>query len=493
MSKHEAILKCKSLIGPNGNTVNSATQAPIQSQVTENERVQILTAAFTYFQQAYEKSEAAQAYLQSRSLEHLSEVGYHDGKLSKSLKTSLLKLDIVAGWGKGCIIFPLKNEAGEIVSLYGRSITDQNKSRHFYSTGRQGLYPGYPDPKTTKYLILTESVLDAASLPLPANTSVLALYGTNGLTAEHKKVVKELDMLHEIILFFDGDEAGRKAMRSQAEALWKIWKLGKISSVPTPDGEDINSLSVAYGGESEKVPPSSESPHNPSHNASIFFHLLNQKQVLYSGGEAKVSTPAAPSAPAPAFKFDTSHPQKRALHTTKARYQVQGKLKLELDTMRVTLFIYSPSGTKSRHKLDLFENRQIEKCARECSEKLGIAYELVLLDLNHLADALEGYRDQQIAGLQSESSDKPKAAALTPALQKECLGLLKSPELMRQLNDKIGACGVVGEEMNRLLLFCVASSYKMPRTLHAIVQGSSGSGKTHLLNAILELMPRKMC
>ena len=157
--------------------------------------------------------------------------------------------------------------------------------------------------------------------------------------------------------------------------------------------------------------------------------------------------------------------------------------------MRVTLFIYNQSGVKSRHKLDLFEDRQSEKCARDASEKLGISYELLLMDLNTLADALETYRDQQISQLQQENSRERKPVTVTPALQKECRELLRSPQLMNKLGDKIGLSGVVGEEMNRLLLFCVASSYKMPKTLHAIVQGSSGSGKTHLLNAILELMP----
>lgn len=470
LSKHQAILKCKQLIGAAIVTI---------PQVSEKERIQILTSAFAYFRKAYAKSEAAQKYMQSRSLEKPGkEVGYHDGKLSKSLQARLLKLDIQPGWGVDCVIFPLKNASGEIVSLYGRSITNNHDQRHFYSKNRQGLYPHYPDPKTTQYLILTESVLDAASLPLPRDTAVLALYGTNGLTVEHKKAVAGLDLLHEMILFFDGDEAGCKAMRVQADELWKCWIQGgqdqkvkkKITGVPTPMGEDINSILQGHG------------------DVSVFFHLLNQRRALGSGAKVAAGTTPAPSK-APQFKFDTSNPKKLTLHTTNATYQLQGKPKPELDTMRVTLFIYNKNGGKSRHKLDLFEDRQSEKCAREASEKLSLPYEILLLDLNTLADALEHYRDQELQELQQAQRKENQPAVLTPALQKECLELLKSPDLMDKLGDKIGLSGVVGEEMNRLLLFCVASSYKMPKTLHAIVQGSSGSGKTHLLNAVLELMP----
>ncbi|MEM9930829.1 MAG: hypothetical protein AAF840_13490, partial [Bacteroidota bacterium] len=48
-----------------------------------------------------------------------------------------------------------------------------------------------------------------------------------------------------------------------------------------------------------------------------------------------------------------------------------------------------------------------------------------------------------------------------------------------------------GEEVNRLLLFVVASSYAMPTTLHALIQGASGSGKTRLLRVISELIPEE--
>uniref|UniRef100_UPI002607B94F hypothetical protein n=1 Tax=uncultured Microscilla sp. TaxID=432653 RepID=UPI002607B94F len=138
-----------------------------------------------------------------------------------------------------------------------------------------------------------------------------------------------------------------------------------------------------------------------------------------------------------------------------------------------------------------YEDRQMEKVAREANAKLGIAYELLLIDLNQLADELEAYRDAELAEFADAKNKDSQPKPVPPALQKECLALLRSSDLMTRLNEHIGACGVVGEEMNRLLLFCVASSYKMPDTLHAIVQGSSGSGKSHLLNAILKLMPEE--
>ena len=47
----------------------------------------------------------------------------------------------------------------------------------------------------------------------------LALYGTNGFTNEHEAAIKGLNDLEEIILFFDGDEAGTCSKREIPQAV----------------------------------------------------------------------------------------------------------------------------------------------------------------------------------------------------------------------------------------------------------------------------------
>jgi hypothetical protein len=83
----------------------------------------------------------------------------------------------------------LRDKIGNVASLYFRSIFDTKDYRHYYLKDRQGLYPCYPDNKTIR-LILTESIIDAAILleqeKIRDHYTVLALYGTNGLTGEHK-------------------------------------------------------------------------------------------------------------------------------------------------------------------------------------------------------------------------------------------------------------------------------------------------------------------
>ncbi|WP_181042812.1 toprim domain-containing protein [Apibacter adventoris] len=148
-------------------------------------------------------------------------------------------------FGNKSLVFPLQNKEGRIVSFYFRAIEDKEVA-HLYLQDRQGLYPGYPQ-ENTKVLLLTESIIDCASLiqslnklevrstnleKLPTldfkNLTYLACYGVNGFTEEHREAINELKKLEEIIIMFDSDESGRKG----AEKLGiEILELRKESSI----------------------------------------------------------------------------------------------------------------------------------------------------------------------------------------------------------------------------------------------------------------------
>ena len=193
-------------------------------------------------------------------------MGYNSGSLHRSKDEVFIKACTELGllklaesgwrsWAKGCLIFPLLNESGQVVSFYGRSLESSN-NRHFYLKNRQGLYPCYPKANT-KVLLLCESVIDAASLEgldLGVNhvrlrrdsLSVLALYGTNGLVAEHRKAMVLLPDLEEIIFMLDGDEAGRKAVEHHAKTLKELCPKVQLTCVALPEGEDVNSMYVGH-------------------------------------------------------------------------------------------------------------------------------------------------------------------------------------------------------------------------------------------------------
>jgi DNA primase len=137
-------------------------------------------------------------------------------------------------------------------------------------------------------------------------------------------------------------------------------------------------------------------------------------------------------------------------------------------------------------KLDLYEFNQVEKTCKTVAEKLGLRKDLIEKDLEQLTNLLEFYKDKQLHKKQGRKESKVEVPAATAT---KCIEFLKSKELVQKFNQLIGKAGITGEETNRILLFVIASSYKMPDTLHALIQGSSGSGKTRLLKIISDLMP----
>ncbi|ALO13851.1 DNA primase [Salinivirga cyanobacteriivorans] len=415
------------------------------------------------------RSHKAQEYLKNRGLEQLQEVGYNSGVNWKKLKQ--------------CITFPLKDKSGNIVSLYGRRITESNGynaefGKHYYTENRKGLYPGCPDANT-ETLIITEAIIDCASLQLVINNeqlamkgiSVLTAYGTNGLTAEHIEAIKQLKNLQEIIFFFDGDIAGKEGIIKSTEKLQHL--KCKITAVPTPDGEDVNSMFITYGKEAILQLIEERQPANPESNQSsgnqINIPIEVQTQCIASQ------------------RLKTDLPNKIIHQTPTARYIIKGSLPKTFDRMLVSLDVqHLETAIKYRCRLNLYEEKQTRKEAREASEKLDLRSDLVENDLSELTDLLEEYRDNQLQQITEEtSSDK----ALSLAVQAQCKTFLSKPELITRINKLIGQSGIVGEENNRLFLFIIGTSHKMKDTLHALIQGSSGSGKTHLLSKIAALMP----
>lgn len=77
-------------------------------------------------------------------------------------------------------------------------------------------------------------------------------------------------------------------------------------------------------------------------------------------------------------------------------------------------------------------------------------------------------------------TDKDKAAALD---------LLKQPDLIDRILHDFDACGVVGEETNKLVGYLAATSRKLPQPLAVLIQSSSVAGKSSLMEAVLAFMP----
>jgi hypothetical protein len=201
-------------------------------------------------------------------------------------------------------------------------------------------------------------------------------------------------------------------------------------------------------------------------------------------------------------KLNTLNPNRLIYNGVAAEYQVMGGIRLkERDCLKVSLSVTAHSTpqaesireVKSRLKLDLYEDKLIEKAAHEISQKLNMRADLIELDLQKLTNLLDYYRDILEKSVTHSELYHTIKTTISPFEYQACLQFLKSKNLLDILNEKLADVDIVGEQTNRLLLFVIASSYKMPDPLHALIQGSSDSGKTHLMLKIANLMPQEDC
>ncbi|WMX17584.1 toprim domain-containing protein [Aureispira sp. CCB-E] len=441
-TKRQAILKCKALLGH---------IEPMKGELRAMDQV------WKSLQQSLGRSEKAKSYLKNRGLSTKG-VGYHSGqlhkgKLAKEAKSVGLINEQNKPWAANCVLYPLKDALDKVVSLYGRSLT----TGHFYLSGRCGLYPSYPSKKA-KQIILTESIIDATSLleiKALKDYEVLALYGTNGLTEEHKKALESCGDLEEIILLLDGDAAGAKASKKYQVELQQL--LPKVSTriVELPNNTDINELWANHLSE------------------AMFVELL------------QVEKPKSLE-----NKLNTANPNNLIYQGMHAVYYVKGFSSLKnLDSLKVTL-VTELEHKKSRGKVEMYEDTAVQKYCRTASQKLGINEDLLDLDISLLTDELEAYR-ASFESAESMSSSIVKNFQISAEARKQAKAFLSHKNLFQRLNTLIGKTGIVGEENTRLLLLIVASSYKCKDPLHALIQGSSGTGKTLLLRKIMDMIPEQ--
>lgn len=511
-SKHKGLLKATELSGEI-KPINNKPKQPT-NQPKEN-HTEILTRIFESFRNGLQSpiSKRPKEYLQQRNLDLTKlAIGYnsgqfhHNGKLSEADQKACIKAGLLipyngsvpngsgvtyTSFAKDCIIFTLKDNAGNIISLYGRSITNNDKSlsaegspkagKHFYLKDRQGLYPNYPDPNTTK-LILTEAIIDAATLlQIPEITeeySVLACYGTNGLTDEHRAAIKGLQSLQEIIFFFDGDKAGREGALKNAEDIHQLLSGVEITAVETPENEDINSLLQG-------------------HNSEIFTYLLNERKSFLltevlteetSIKKEKLMEPVMTTG-----KLNTRNPEFITYTTEYLQIIILGGINLQqLDRLRITVKI-SRTDTGDplhsiRHTLDLYHSDYLEKFINKACEQLETGTNVLKRAIAELTEQIEQYRLSKIESLKDL---KTKQRQLTEQRQRKAINYLKSPRLMERTNGDIGKTGMIGEENNRLLMYLVFTSRLREQPLHIISLGSSGTGKTYLQEKIAELIPEQ--
>jgi len=151
----------------------------------------------------------------------------------------------------------------------------------------------------------------------------------------------------------------------------------------------------------------------------------------------------------------------------------------------------------------IFDNDKAGKTAVEKYSKEFSNYKVSTIELpnNDVNETLQLHDEEIFVKLLQERKflfstekeiEKIKVTETAPKSEpKTVIDFLEQKDLLKSLNKLIEQSGIIGEENSRLLLFLITISYLNKSPLHGIVQGSSGSGKTHIISRIADLMPQE--
>ena len=485
----------------------------------------LLGKVAAFYHRTFLNEPAAMKYLQSRACFHAEAVktfrlGYSNRTLGyrvppvetaagRQLKARLQALGVLRQETghehlNGCVVFPLHDLAGHVVQLYGRRLgATGDQPRHLYLARPKcgvwnagALLPGAD-------WILCEALIDALTLWCHGWRGVTASYGVHGFGPDHWALLDERKP-GRLVIGYDADTAGH----SQAAALARelaakgvaVWRAAP------PEGKDINDVAREADDPAAALRAVIEGAKKIAGPVMVTMPAAVPVVTPVPAPSSLAATAANASA---AKKGGDSIPVGDALTVTKQdaeevvlaiadrTYRVRGLAKnTGFEALKVSLRVAcgeapgspKPSGEGGWHldTLDLAQAKQRAAFVQAAADETGLKAELLKRDLGRVLMKLE---ELQEARLRAQVTPEPAGPKLTEAERVAALELLRDPKLLDRILADFAACGVVGEETNKLVGYLAAVSRKLAQPLAVIVQSTSAAGKTALMESVLAFVP----
>lgn len=268
-----------------GVVLSNSYEGPRVDKSEREQQLAIMQSALIFFRNELKKNNAAGQYLDGRGLDQtvqdMWEIGYapdvgealaiylsREGRsLASAEQLFLTQKDRSGGYGdkfRGRVMFPIRDERGDLVGFGGRILGDghpkyinssetplYNKSRVLYGINR-----AKDKMMKERHAVLVEGYLDVIACHRAGITEAVASCGT-ALAEDQVKLIKRF--ADKVTILYDGDAAGQKAA-SRALELFQAANLpSKVALLPK--GDDPDTLLKSKGPEAiREVIANAESP-----------------------------------------------------------------------------------------------------------------------------------------------------------------------------------------------------------------------------------------
>jgi len=465
-----------------------------------------------YYHERLKLSAPARAYLAGRGLDSEEliarfQIGFADRSLGlrlpeknreagEALRSRLTQLGLWRDSGhehfNGCIVVPLQDEAGQVVSFYGRR-AQKGDLKHLYPPGpHRGLFNR--ECLNQPEIILCEAVFDALTFWANGFRNVTCLFGTEGFTDELWEALKKVQRVR---IAYDADDAGERAAQRDAERFRAHGV--EVFRVKFPHGMDANEYackvtpadkslalllnSAAWQGAGARPPAPPPQP-TVEKNAPAPSSLAASVSSLKPDAAKEEKPPPAPASATPTLE---QRGDAWFLELDGREYRVSGLEKtLGTDALKVAL--------RLRHgerfhldQVDLCRDMERRRFIERAAEETGLTADLLKRDVARLLLAVE----QAQAELAKPAENAAAVVTLTPEEREAALKWLREPNLIGRLREAFHQAGIIGEESNTLVAYLAGVSRKLERPLAIIIQSASAAGKTTLMDAVLSFFPEE--
>ena len=408
----------------------------------------------------------------------------------------------------GCLVIPVFDGQGRVAELYGRRLDHHAQVGHLYLPGPHRGVWNLDAFRASKEIILCESLIDALTFWCHGYRHVTASYGTNGFTREHLEAVKAYGV-ERVLIAYDRDDAGERAAKALSE---KLAAEGIASfRVLFPKGMDANeyalkvkpaaqSLAVLLRSAQHMAGPMVTAVNVPPEASSLAAEEEAAEEKTGDGesagkgrdgsaGGAAGAAAASPAPAAPRLQAPAEVGEHEVVITLgDRRWRVRGLARnMSFEQLRVNVLV-SLADTEAFHvdTFDLYSAKHRGVFVKQAAAELGVKENVVKKDLGRVLLKLEELQEEQI---RAALEPKEKAVAIGDKDREGALELLKDPKLLERVVRDLEACGLVGEETNKLTAYLAATSRKLAEPLAVLIQSNSAAGKSALIGAVLELMP----
>jgi DNA primase catalytic core len=396
----------------------------------------------------------------------------------------------------GSITIPIFNQNNDVVEMYARKTGRAFRPGtplHLYLKGsHQGVW-NTQGLKNQKTIILCESLIDAMSFWIHGFTAVTSSYGTSGFTDDLMNLLIDYQ-IETVLIAYDRDEAGDNGAKKCSNQLIKHGIKSKRILLPLAD--DVNSYmlkspqqkkclqliidnAVAYQAETKAPQAFAEKTKSPL-KINKLSDVKVSKKTSQSIKKSDSDSHSSINLEIPLLQQDGSL---YYFDLGQRSYRIKGLNTKDNDLKINLLLTYENASYTDR--IDLYSAKRRQNFVLEASEELKITPDIIKKDLGKLLLSLENEQNNLRQSIVNEN----EVPTINEVDKERALTLLRSPNLMKQLQKDLNKLGIVNESDNLLAGFLICTSRILPKPLGVIIQSTSAAGKSALMNAVLSLFP----